>query len=399
MNVFLSGNAPRFSLPHYHRVLSGHELPYHQVVSKFPVDDGEKLIEAVERGEEFDEALIKKAFEVHDLAVEEFRKAKPWENFKENVGGNAGEGAKGNANIGTSDKKFERLKVEKSVFEEKTTRKEGDVRSLLELKKAIARKILEKCIFCERRCGADRTSRRGTCGVGQRARIASEFVHLGEEKEVVPSYTVFFAGCNFRCVYCQNWDMAMFPDEGKLIDHKALALRIDDHFRAGVRNVNFVGGNPDPNLHDILEVVSCLETNVPVIWNSNMYASSETMRLLDGIVDLYLGDFRYGNDECASKYSGISEYMKTVTRNFMEADRQASVIIRHLVLPGHLECCTEPIMEWVAENMPDAYFNLMFQYRPEYKATQFPEIARRLTYEEVKRATLLAQKYRIKVMS
>lgn len=377
MKVSIGRDAPRFSLPHYHGLLSGHELSYHQVISKFSVPSGEKLIKVLNQEETYRGDLVEKAFEVHSLAVKEFRKKNLWRHPESFV---------------------VKRKDEETTVKSERDKKEEVAGSLLDLKIAIAKKILRKCILCERRCGADRTFKKGACGIGLKARIASEFVHLGEEKEIVPSYTVFFAGCNFRCVYCQNWDIAMYPDAGEIIDHRALAKRIDSSFKAGVRNVNFVGGNPDPDLYDILKTISLLKTNVPVVWNSNMYASIETMKLLDGVADLYLADFRYGDDECARKYSNVPKYFGVVSRNFVEADRQASVIIRHLVLPGHLHCCTEPIMEWVSKNMPDAYFNLMFQYRPEFRAGEFPEIARRLTYTEINEAKSLAEKYQIQIM-
>ncbi len=380
MNVSIGCNAHRFDLPHYRGVLSGNETSYHWVIASFSNPSVAEFVTALNREESYKGDLIERAFEVHDLAVKEFRKQNLWKLPEAFVAERRNEGA---------------------TKESREAKKEGDAQgagSLLDLKRAIAKKILKKCILCERRCRVDRTVKKGTCGVGLKARIASEFVHLGEEKEIVPSYTVFFSGCNFRCVYCQNWDIAMYPDSGEIIDHQALAKRIDRNFKSGVRNVNFVGGNPDPDLYDVLETISLLKTNVPVVWNSNMYASIETMKLLDGIADLYLADFRYGNDECAKKFSNVSNYFEVVSRNFIEADRQASVIIRHLVLPEHIYCCTEPIMKWVAENMPDAYFNLMFQYRPEFRAGEFPEIARRLTYSEINEANSLAKRYQIQVM-
>lgn len=130
-----------------------------------------------------------------------------------------------------------------------------------------------------------------------------------------------------------------------------------------------------------------------MVWNSNMFTSSEAMELLNGVIDVYLGDFRYGNDVCAEEFSGVRGYWDVVSRNFAYAFETAEVMLRHLVLPGHLECCTRPIMEWVSENMPGAYFNLMFQYRPEYKAGLFPTIDRRLTPEERSKALAMASEY------
>jgi putative pyruvate formate lyase activating enzyme len=128
-----------------------------------------------------------------------------------------------------------------------------------------------------------------------------------------------------------------------------------------------------------------------------MYTSLEAMKLLEGIIDLYLADFRYGNDECARKYSDVKNYWQIITRNFELAYDTADVILRQLVLPGHLDCCAKPIMKWVSQKMPDVYFNLMFQYHPCYRASLYPEIDRRLTPEERERALALAKKYELNI--
>jgi putative pyruvate formate lyase activating enzyme len=271
--------------------------------------------------------------------------------------------------------------------------------SLLDVKLELSYRLLSHCCFCERRCGADRSGgEKGYCGVGAQSRYSSDFLHMGEEAELVPSHTIFFSGCTFQCAYCQNWDIAMHPASGILVEPAMLAAVLQEGISQGSRNANFVGGNPDPNLHTILETIALLGRDgrfLPMVWNSNMYASTEAMHILDGVIDVYLADFRYGNDECARELSDADDYFGVVSRNFAFAWESSEVMIRHLVLPGHLECCTKPIMEWVSRNMPGAYFNLMFQYRPEYRAALFPSIDRRLSDPERKRALQLAQEHGI----
>lgn len=264
--------------------------------------------------------------------------------------------------------------------------------SLLDLKAHLSKQMLTHCHFCERRCGANRAQgETGYCGVRDVSYYSSEFLHLGEEPELVPSHTIFFSGCTFSCIYCQNWDIATAPQAGLPVNPAKMARVVAQRHLSGARNVNFVGGNPDPNLPVVLEILKHLKVNTPVVWNSNMYASLESMALLDGVVDIYLGDFRYGNDSCAQKYSDVKNYWDVLTRNFRMAYDQAEIMLRHLVLPGHLECCTKPIMEWVAENIGDVYFNLMFQYYPCYKAAFFPELNRRLSSQEKSKALELAE--------
>lgn len=269
--------------------------------------------------------------------------------------------------------------------------------NLLDLKLSIAEEMLSGCAFCERKCGADRREgETGFCGVGAESRYASQFLHMGEEAELIPSHTIFFSGCTFHCAYCQNWDIAMHPDSGRVAEPQRLVELIREGAAQGSHNVNFVGGNPDPNLHTILATIKGLGKEsqyLPMVWNSNMYTSLEALELLEGVIDVYLGDFRYGNDRCAKELSDVDNYFQVVTRNFSLAYKQAEVMLRHLVLPGHLECCSRPIMEWVSKNIPDVYFNLMFQYHPEYRASLFPSLDRRLTPEERREALRLASDY------
>lgn len=267
--------------------------------------------------------------------------------------------------------------------------------SLLDVKSELSKRLMSSCALCERRCGVNRLAgEKGFCGVGGRPRYSSEFLHMGEEPELVPSHTVFFPGCTFHCVYCQNWDIAMHPEAGRTADPDELAAVLLDGMQQGSRNANFVGGNPDPNLNVILETARRLGERgkyLPLVWNSNMYTSVEALDLLEGVIDIYLGDFRYGNDDCARELSDVEEYRRVIERNFAFAFRTAEVIVRHLVLPGHLECCTRPIMEWVSRNMPGVYFNLMFQYRPDYRAGLHPEINRVLSPEERRTAREMAE--------
>lgn len=257
--------------------------------------------------------------------------------------------------------------------------------SLLDLKAATADKILESCFFCERRCTANRKKKEtGYCRCDAVSHYSAEFLHYGEEPELVPSHTIFFTGCNFSCVYCQNWEISTAPTSGISILPQEVAGIIAMRRSYGSRNVNFV--TPTPHTHIILKILNSLKVNIPVVWNSNMYYSHEIARLLEGVIDVYLGDFRYGNDTCAKKYSNVSDYWSVVTGNFRSAYMKGEILLRHLVLPSHLECCTRPIVQWVKENIPEVRFNLMFQYRPAYRAYEYPDINRSLTPDEMQKA-------------
>ncbi len=263
--------------------------------------------------------------------------------------------------------------------------------SLLDIKIELAARIMEHCHFCEIRCKANRYKIKGACGVDATSHVYSEFLHRGEERELVPSHTIFFEGCTFACVYCQNWTIAT-EIRGNAVDPQQLCQTIERRHAEGGKNVNLVGGDPTPHLHTILQIINCTTVNVPFIWNSNMYITPESMKLLEGAIDVFLGDFRYGNDEHASRYSSASNYWAVTTRAFAAANKIAEVIVRQLVLPGHVECCTKPIVEWCAKELgKDVRFNLMFQYFPEYRAMMFPEINRMLTDAEIMRAKELVK--------
>lgn len=265
--------------------------------------------------------------------------------------------------------------------------------SLLDLKVELARRILKSCHFCERRCGVDRTAGEvGVCGVGERSRVASEFMHHGEEGVLVPSYTIFFAGCTFQCQFCQNWEISQYPKSGVEVSPQTLARLVEGARNEGARNVNWVGGNPDPNLHTILAALNECRKNIPSVWNSNMYYSFEAAKLLFGTQDVYLTDFKWYNNSCALRYSKVPKYLEVVSRNHRLAFADSELIIRHLVMPGHVECCTRPILKWIADNLGSMVrVNIMDQYRPCYKAEKYEEINRYITREEYESALRIAE--------
>jgi putative pyruvate formate lyase activating enzyme len=264
--------------------------------------------------------------------------------------------------------------------------------SFLDLKIYILKEMLKNCNFCERRCGVNRYKQLGFCKCGVKSYYSTEFLHMGEEPELIPSHTIFFNRCTFRCVFCQNYDI-VYHDDYEVIPEE-IAKRIEIRFVQGSRNVNFVGGNPDQHAHTILEILRHVEVNIPVVWNSNMYHSTELAEIIEDVVDVWLGDFKYGNNECAEKYSKVKRYWEVVTRNFLRAKDNGELLIRHLVMPNHIDCCTNPIVKWCAENLGrDVRFNLMFQYYPTFKAWDYPEIARRLNAEEMNKALEIAKTY------
>lgn len=266
--------------------------------------------------------------------------------------------------------------------------------SLLDLKIELSKRMYRSCSFCEHNCKVNRETEKGYCNVTA-TRIASDFIHTGEETLFVPSHTIFFSGCTFKCVFCQNWDISQFQS-GIVVPPEKLADRIAYQKRNGSRNVNWVGGDPTPHLHYILQTLQRLKVNIPQIWNSNMYCSPEAMKLLHGIIDVYLADFKFGRDKCAETLAGIKNYNEVITRNLLEANAQAELFIRHLILPNHIACCSLPILHWVRNHLPQIPLNIMNQYRPSYKSKNYPLIDRTVTQQEYRTVIDEAQRLNLR---
>jgi putative pyruvate formate lyase activating enzyme len=284
------------------------------------------------------------------------------------------------------EQELDNNRISLKVFENPKT-------SFLDMKQKIANKILENCHFCTRRCNINRIrGQTGYCRCSDKIKVSSIFEHLGEEPELIPSGTIFTLGCTIRCLHCQNWTISQWFETGKLYSPQQLASAVERLRRNGCRNINLVGGEPTPWLQQWLQTFQLVEVNVPVVWNSNTYYSEETANLLDGFADVFLLDFKYGNNDCAEKISNAPNYWEVCTRNHLHAIKYGELIIRVLVLPGHLECCTKEILNWISGNLgKNVRVNVMFQYRPEWRAHEVPELRRRLTAEEMRKAVQLAK--------
>jgi putative pyruvate formate lyase activating enzyme len=286
-------------------------------------------------------------------------------------------------------------RTEKEIDKGQTSFKSAPTpkKSFLDLKIEMANRILGNCHLCTRRCGVNRVEGKlGYCRCGLTMTVSSIFEHMGEEPELVPSGTVFTMGCTMQCKHCQNWTISQWVEQGRPYEPENLGAEVERLRLEGCRNVNLVGGEPTPWLQQWLGTFKHVDVNVPVVWNSNSYYSPETALLLDGFVDIYLLDFKYGPGRCAEDISAAPGYWKACTDNHLQAREHGELIVRILVLPGHLECCVKPIVHWIAQNLGvETRVNLMFQYRPEWRACEVPELARRLSREEMERAVHLAR--------
>jgi len=270
--------------------------------------------------------------------------------------------------------------------------------SLLDLKAKLADEVMRSCEMCERRCGVDRTrGELGFCGVGTDLRIFGAHAHMGEEPELVPSLTIFGAGCTMRCVYCQNAPDSVDPKAGTVWPERHVARFVEAQHKAGCRNLNLVGGDPTCHIASILKTLATCKAGIPIVFNSNAYLSAKAMELLDGVVDVYLFDFRYFNDDCAAVLSQAPRYVEAAKRSHLLAKMQAELIVRVLVLPDHIECDAKPALKWIREELGQwTRVNVLSQYAPRFRAAEYMGIGRPLSQEEHSEVVAYARKMGLK---
>ncbi|MGB9754063.1 radical SAM protein [Roseiflexus castenholzii] len=269
---------------------------------------------------------------------------------------------------------------------------------VLQKRAAVARERLASCTLCPLACRADRLhGEAGECRIGREVIVASYGPHFGEE-DVLRGWrgsgTVFFSGCNLRCVYCQNYDISQFAG-GYAVDAAQLAEIFLEVQREGCHNLNLV--TPSHVVAQILDALAIAVPRglrLPIVYNTSGYDSVAALRLLDGVVDIYMPDVKYSDSAIGQQYSGIPHYWEVVRPALREMHRQVGdlrierglamrgLLIRHLVLPGRLVGSQEAL-RFIAEDISrNAWINLMDQYHPSYRAYDYPELARRITTDE-----------------
>ncbi|MDD6044814.1 MAG: radical SAM protein [Clostridia bacterium] len=258
------------------------------------------------------------------------------------------------------------------------------------------------CMLCPRKCGADRITRMGACNAPILPYIAKASLHMWEEPFISGkrgSGTIFFCGCNMKCVFCQNYDIST-GIVGKQYDAQSIAdimLRLQDK---GAHNINLVSPAPFvPVIMDAVMLAKKQRLSLPIVYNTNAYETVETLKKLDGLVDIYLPDLKYTDSVISKKYSGTEDYFEYAALAINEMYRQCGMLIldgegmakkgiaiRHLVLPGSVDE-TRRVLDYISEHFPkDINLSLMSQYVPFYRAAEYPPLDRPLLKKEYKRA-------------
>jgi putative pyruvate formate lyase activating enzyme len=272
---------------------------------------------------------------------------------------------------------------------------------------------LKSCDICPRRCGVNRIKgKKGYCNLGTKAMISSYGPHFGEESVLVGrngSGTIFFTSCNLSCVFCQNYEISHLR-EGEEISEEGLASVMIKLQNLGCHNVNLVSPTSHvPAIVKAIKIARNIGLKIPLVYNTNSYDSVETLALLNGIIDIYMPDFKYSDNTLAKKYSDAPNYFGITKSAITEMQRQVGdlvtdenkialkgLIIRHLIMPEGI-AGTEKIVEFIAEKISkNAFLNIMDQYHPCFEAFKYPQISRRITVKEYRDAILLAQRYSLK---
>lgn len=271
--------------------------------------------------------------------------------------------------------------------------------------------IFEECRLCPRECGVNRLDgESGFCQAPLKVMVSVAQPHFGEEISLVGQHgsgTIFFSNCNLRCVFCQNWPISL-KGEGKKVEDEDLAKMMMFLQEIGCHNINLVTPtHVMPNILNATRIAFKKGLRIPLVYNTSGYERVEIIKILDGIVDIYLPDIKYMDGDMAAKYSSdAGDYPEVATEAVLEMNRQVGVhqvdrrgiarrglMIRHLVMPNRV-AGTKKFVKWVAEILPQpTYVNIMAQYQVDYKAFDYSEIARGITVQEFLEAMDWAEKY------
>ena len=289
-------------------------------------------------------------------------------------------------------------------------------RALARRRLPVARAALAECRLCEHRCGVNRLKgEHGLCKAGAQARVFSAQVEVADELEIIPTFAIALSGCDLRCAFCITGEASWNPRAGEEFVPEALAADAAAALASGARTIMILGGEPTIHLPTVLEIVEALPEEAALVWKTNAYATAEACALLDRLFDVWLADYKFGNDNCAMRLARAADYTRIVQENVRwmaggqksefrsqksECGTQHSeLIVRHLLLPGHVECCWRPIAAWLAAELPGVKVSLRTEYWPSWQASRHVEIRGAITEVERRLARDIAREYGLNLIA
>lgn len=267
-------------------------------------------------------------------------------------------------------------------------------------KAEIARALLSDCRLCAHDCRVNRLAGvHGLCHAGAQTRFFSAQVEVSDELELIPTFAIALSGCDLRCAFCITGESSWNPRAGDAFDAVAMAGEARRALKTGARTVMFFGGEPTVHLPAALEFVAAMPDDAKLVWKTNAHASQQARELLEGMFDVWVADFKFGNDECAQRLAKIQDYSRIVKENLLWAHQHSDLIVRHLLMPGHVECCWAPAAKWVGENLPGVKISLGLGFWPAWQASAHQELQRTVSSCDTRRAREIARNYRLNLIS
>lgn len=235
---------------------------------------------------------------------------------------------------------------------------------------AEAAEALRACRLCEWRCGVNRLAgETGPCGLTDATHVFRCYVSYAEELELLPALMVYLGGCNFRCRFCTQAPNCFHVDQGPTLTSPAVLAQLTSAADC-VPWINWVGGEPSLHPHALAKAREQIPPGAKWLLNTNAYFTPECFELLDGLIDLFLVDLKFGTDRCAYRLAGVPDYTRILQRNLLtiyHADPNR-LLVRHLLMPGHEACCLRPVADWANRHLPGVRFHLMGSYVPAYRS-------------------------------
>lgn len=267
---------------------------------------------------------------------------------------------------------------------------------------------LYRCQLCAHRCGVNRVAGElGPCRAGVETRVFHAQTEVSDEHELTPVFAVAFSGCDLRCDFCNTGRESWNPRAGEYIPPQgacgspldALAIRACTALGSGARSVMLLGGEPTIHLPTALEFASRLPDHARLVWKTNAHATAEARELLDGIFEAWVADYKFGNDSCAQRLARVANYSAIVQENLRWAHQHTDLIVRHLLMPGHVDCCWKPIAEWLASELPGVKVSLRFGFWPGWFSSRHAELKNTTSRADETAALQFARQLELKLIS
>jgi putative pyruvate formate lyase activating enzyme len=259
---------------------------------------------------------------------------------------------------------------------------------------------LAACRICHHRCAVNRLAGpAGRCGAGAEPHVFSAQVEVGDELEIIPAYAVALAGCNMRCAFCITGDESWHPQRGRRHAAADIASKATAAIENGRANSLLVlGGEPTIHIPWLLELVAAMPENARLVLKTNGLSTAPARSVLAGLFDVWIVDFKFGNDACAETLSHTPGYTAAVCETLRWAARDTDLIIRHLLMPGHVECCWKPVAAWISSHLPSAKVSLRSGYWPSWRAADHVPLNRPLDSAELSAAMETARFFNLRLV-